>query len=77
MNYNSIKNKILSENPAVKAEYDQLGPQYEAIRAAIATHQMPPWADARPVHIPAPAGVNTLRVTSRTSEPTSSPFSFQ
>ena len=35
MNYNSIKNKIFSENPAVKAEYDQLGPQYEAIRAAI------------------------------------------
>ena len=35
MNYNSIKNKTFSENPAVKAEYDQLGPQYEAIRAAI------------------------------------------
>ena len=41
------------------------------------THQMPPWAGVHPVHIPAPAGVNTLRVTSRTSEPTSSPFSFQ
>lgn len=24
MNYNSIKNKTFSENPAVKAEYDQL-----------------------------------------------------
>ena len=35
MNYNNIKNKTFSENPAVKAEYDQLGPQYEAIRAAI------------------------------------------
>ena len=35
MNYNSIKNKTFSENPAVKAEYDQLGPQYEAIRTAI------------------------------------------
>ena len=39
MNYNSIKNKIFSENPAVKAEYDQLGPQYEAIRAAIASRK--------------------------------------
>ncbi len=39
MNYNSIKNKTFSENPAVKAEYDQLGPQYEAIRAAIASRK--------------------------------------
>ena len=39
MNYNSIKNKIFSENPSVKAEYDQLGPQYEAIRAAIASRK--------------------------------------
>lgn len=39
MNYNSIKNKTFSENPAVKAEYDQLGPQYEVIRAAIASRK--------------------------------------
>lgn len=39
MNYNSIKNKTFSENPAVKAEYNQLGPQYEAIRAAIASRK--------------------------------------
>ena len=37
MNYTDFKNKTFSENLAVKAEYDQLGPQYEAIRAAIAS----------------------------------------
>ena len=30
MNYTDFKNKTFSENPAVKVEYDQLGPQYEA-----------------------------------------------
>ena len=35
MNYTDFKNKTFSENPAVRVEYDQLGPQYEAIRAAI------------------------------------------
>ena len=39
MNYTDFKNKTFSENPAVKAEYDQLGPQYEAIRAAIASRK--------------------------------------
>ena len=34
MNYTDFKNKTFSENPAVKAEYDQLGPQYEAIRVS-------------------------------------------
>ena len=39
MNYNDFKNKTFSENPAVRVEYDQLGPQYEAIRAAIASRK--------------------------------------
>lgn len=39
MNYTNIKNKTFSENPAVKAEYDQLGPQYEAIRATITSRK--------------------------------------
>ena len=39
MNYTDFKNKTFSENPAVRLEYDQLGPQYEAIRAAIASFE--------------------------------------
>ena len=39
MNYTDFKNKTFSENPAVRVEYDQLGPQYEAIRAAIASRK--------------------------------------
>ena len=39
MNYTDFKNKTFSENAAVRVEYDQLGPQYEAIRAAIASRK--------------------------------------
>ena len=46
---------------------------YDALLYPI--YQIPPWADARPAHIPAPAGANILKVTNHTSEPTSSPFS--
>jgi len=39
MDYREYKKNILSEKPEVKEEYDRLGPQYEAIRAAIASRK--------------------------------------
>ena len=35
MDYRTYKMKTLAEKPEVRAEYEQLGPQYEAICAAI------------------------------------------
>lgn len=35
MNHNEFKAKIFAERPAVKEEYNALGPQYEIIRAEI------------------------------------------
>ena len=35
MDYRTYKNKTLEEKPEVRVEYERLGPQYEAIRAAI------------------------------------------
>ena len=35
MDYRAYKQKALAERPEVLAEYERLGPQYEAIRAAI------------------------------------------
>lgn len=35
MDFQAYKNKTLAENAAVREEYDRLGPQYEAICAAI------------------------------------------
>lgn len=39
MDYREYKEKVLAEKPEVKAEYDRLGPQYEAIRAAVASRK--------------------------------------
>lgn len=39
MDYQEYKKKVLAEKPEVKAEYDRLGPQYEAIRAAVASRK--------------------------------------
>ena len=39
MDYRAYKSKVLAEKPEVRAEYEQLGPQYEAIRAAIASRK--------------------------------------
>ena len=39
MNYHDFKKKILAEDPEVREEYERLGPQYEAIRAAIASRK--------------------------------------
>ena len=39
MTYNEYKQKPLAERPEVKQEYEALGPQYEAIRAAIRTRK--------------------------------------
>lgn len=39
MNYNDFRRKILTEDPEVREEYERLGPQYEAIRAAIASRK--------------------------------------
>lgn len=35
MDYRTYKMKTFAEKPEVRAEYEQLGPQYEAICAAI------------------------------------------
>lgn len=35
MNLNEFKEKVFAENPEVRAEYDALGPQYDAVRAQI------------------------------------------
>lgn len=35
MDYREYKNRILAEKPEVREEYERLGPQYEAIRAAV------------------------------------------
>lgn len=35
MDYRTYKMKTFAEKPEVRAEYEQLGPQYEAISAAI------------------------------------------
>lgn len=35
MNHNEFKAKMFAERPAVKEEYNALGPQYEIIRAEI------------------------------------------
>ena len=37
MNFEEYKQKVLAENSDVRAEYDRLGPLYEAIGAVIAT----------------------------------------
>ena len=39
MTYNEYKQKTLAERPEVKQEYEALGPQYEAIRAAVRTRK--------------------------------------
>ena len=39
MRYRDYKREVLAEQPEVKAEYDQLAPQYEVIRAAIASRK--------------------------------------
>ena len=39
MNYNDMKAKIFAERPGVKEEYDALGPQYDIIRAEIASRK--------------------------------------
>ena len=39
MTYQEYKAKIFAEQPEVKAEYDQLAPQYEVIRTAIASRK--------------------------------------
>lgn len=50
MNFEEYKQKALAENSDVRAEYDRLGPLYEAIGAVIArrrelglTHHRLPW----------------------------------
>lgn len=39
MNYQEYKAKVLAEHPEVREEYEALEPQYEAIRAAIASRK--------------------------------------
>ena len=39
MRYRDYKREVLAEQPEVKAEYDRLAPQYEVIRAAIASRK--------------------------------------
>lgn len=36
MKYDDLKKEIFEERPAVKEEYDRLGPQYQMIEAVIA-----------------------------------------
>ena len=39
MRYSDYKKEVFAENPEVKEEYDRLAPQYEVIRAAIASRK--------------------------------------
>lgn len=39
MRYSDYKKEVFAENPEVKEEYDRLEPQYEVIRAAIASRK--------------------------------------
>lgn len=39
MRYRDYKKEVLAEQPEVKAEFDRLAPQYEVIRAAIASRK--------------------------------------
>ena len=59
MDYRTYKMKTFAEKPEVRAEYEQLGPQYEAICAAIERAAKPlgllknnwpkKWAQHRPI----------------------------
>ena len=39
MKYSDYKQKVLADKPEVREEYERLGPQYEAILAAIASRK--------------------------------------
>ena len=39
MDYREYKKRVLTEKPEVREEYERLGPQYEAIKAAVASRR--------------------------------------
>ena len=39
MKYSDYKEKVFSEKPEVREEYERRGPEYEAIRAAVMTRK--------------------------------------